>query len=219
MTDTTASSPLTEPPFELEDSRVLFARGVATGGLIVAAVRPDQLDGPTPCTDYDVRGLLQHTVMVLRRVAAIGRGEHPFSVIEEVDVTDDAWSQAWTDAAHQVQTAWTNDAALTRMVTLPWVEGTGGSVLLGYLNELTVHTWDLATATGQQPAWDHDVVRAAFAAIRETLPAEGRAERFGEVRDQMPDPTQWSDPFAPAVDVAANAPLIDQLVAWNGRRP
>ncbi|HTX29500.1 MAG TPA: maleylpyruvate isomerase N-terminal domain-containing protein [Streptosporangiaceae bacterium] len=42
---------------------------------IVAAVRPDQLGLPTPCSEYDVRALLSHTVGGLNRIA--GRLQPP----------------------------------------------------------------------------------------------------------------------------------------------
>nr|WP_231514501.1 hypothetical protein [Mycobacterium sp. URHB0044] len=55
-------------------------------------------------------------------------------------------------------------------MALPWIEGSGAEVLASYFSELTVHTWDLATATGQQPDWDDTVVAAAFDAARRILP-------------------------------------------------
>lgn len=39
------------------------------------------------------------------------------------------------------------------MMTLPWVTAPGAALLAMYTSELTVHTLDLAKATGQQPAW------------------------------------------------------------------
>src|SRR5437660_2505480 len=47
------------------DPRTVFAKAVAVGGDVVAAVRPEQLGDATPCPDYDVRALLGHLVTVL----------------------------------------------------------------------------------------------------------------------------------------------------------
>ena len=217
---TQAPAPL-QAPFGRDDPRALLAKAVALGGDVIAAVRPHQLHDPTPCEEYDVRQLLGHLVGVLRRVAAIGRGEDALGVPVELDGgADDGWPQAWSDAAHEVQAAWSDDATLQRPVRLPWAELPGGATLLMYTSEITVHTWDLATATGQQPAWDPQVVEAAFVAIRRGLPAEGRRARFAAIRQGMPpERGGFADPFGEVVDVPADAPLIERLVAWTGRRP
>lgn len=67
-----------------------------------------------------------------------------------------------------------------------------------------LHTWDLAKATGQSPAWDDDVLAAPLAAMQRAVPREPRG---GQV------------PFGPVVDVPEDAPAIDRLVGWYGRKP
>lgn len=219
-TDISETAAATNAPLDPDDPRALFARAVALGGTVIGAVRPDQLSAPTPCREYDVRQLLGHLVEVLRRVAAIGREEDPFSVSVVVDVPDDSWQQAWSDAAHEVQAAWSDDAVLSRIVRLPWSELPGGATLAGYTNEVTVHTWDLATATGQRPSWDDRVLDMAFDGIRRVLPAEGRAAAFEAARRAVGQGLgDFPAPFDEAVEVGADAALIDRLVAWNGRHP
>jgi uncharacterized protein (TIGR03086 family) len=211
----------TSPTLTGTDVRAVFAKAMATGGDVIANVRPDQLDGPTPCTEYDVRTLVGHLVGVLDRVALMGRGENPFQAPDKVtDVADDAWLAAWSDAAQRVQEAWADEASLTRIVHLPWAQESGALTLASYTNEIAVHTWDLATATGQRPAWDDEVLATAWESIRRGMPAEGRAEMFAAVKADMPEPYRSTpDPWAAAVPVADDAPLIDRLVAWNGRQP
>jgi len=149
----------TSPTLTASDVRTVFAKAMATGGDVIASVRPDQLDGPTPCTEYDVRTLVGHLVGVLDRVALMGRGENPFESPDTVTgVADDAWLAAWSDAAQRVEEAWADDASLERIVHLPWAQESGALTLASYTNEITVHTWDLATAIGRRPAWDHEVV-------------------------------------------------------------
>lgn len=222
MTTNSTTPPLaTDPaPFGADDPRARFGRAVALGSAVIAAVRPDQLDRPTPCGGMDVRLLLGHLVMVLQRVAAAGRGEDPDTWPAEVTgLPDDGWLPRWREAAHEVRAAWTDDGLLTREVRLPWDVDRGDRVLGIYTNEVVVHTWDLARATGQQPAWDDDVLEAAFAAMRRAMPAEGRAELYEELIATLPPEVGWEAPFAAAVEVPDDAPLIDRLVAWNGRTP
>ncbi|MDJ0770118.1 MAG: TIGR03086 family metal-binding protein [Ilumatobacter sp.] len=196
------------------DPRHILDRAIATGGSVIARVRPDQLAAPTPCSEMDVRTMLGHLVGVLDRIAALGRGEDPFTVIETL-VADDGWSDAWTTSASRAAEAWRDDDVLAQPMALPWIQGSGAEVLATYFSELTVHTWDLATATGQQPDWDDDVVTAALAA-RDILPAENRRALFEEISAAM-GLDEVAIPFAEAVQVPDDAPAIDRLVAWNGR--
>jgi len=197
------------------DPRIHFTAAVDLATSVVAGVRPHQLGDPTPCPEYDVRTLLGHMVTVLRRVEALGRADDPFGMPPFPTFADDAWLEAFADAACDVRAAWADDAVLERTMRLPWMEGPGAQVLTAYVNEVTVHTWDLATATGQLPAWDPSVLALAFDAVR-FLPPTGRSELFAPVRAALGAP---GDPFADAVPVPDDAPLVDRLVAWNGRRP
>lgn len=208
---TTDTSPTTGT-----DPRPILARAVATGGDVVAAVRPEQLTDPTPCTEMDVRTMLTHLVAVLERIAALGRGEDPFAVTE-THAPDNRWSEAWATSAQRAADAWSDDALLERPMALPWIQGSGAEVLASYLSELTVHTWDLATATGQKPDWDDTVITAALEA-RQILPAENRRALFEEISAAM-GLDEVAIPFAEAVPVADDAPAIDRLIAWNGRDP
>ncbi len=203
------------------DIRALFADAVATGATVIANIRPDQLDAPTPCPDFDVRQLTAHLVEVLHRVTRIGRGEDPFGRPPTPPLSDDGWLEAWTAAGDDVRTAWTDDATLTRSVVLPWSQQSGADTLATFASEVSVRTWDLATATGQRPQWNPAVLEAALAAITAVLPAAtGRLDSFEALRAQLPEQFRnATPPFADAVPVADDAALIDRLVAWNGRRP
>lgn len=204
MTSTTpTASPLT-PGLAADDPRLAFALAVATARAVIEGVRADQLDDPTPCDGYDVRQMAGHLVSVLRRVAAVGRGESPFSVAQVAeDVADDGYGAAALAAAHEIQAAYT-DAILDTPLVLPFATLPGGVALRIYTGEVSAHTWDLAVATGQSPAWSDEALTVALAATQVGLPAEPRG---GEV------------PFGPVVAVDEEAPLIDRLVGWQGRDP
>jgi uncharacterized protein (TIGR03086 family) len=198
------------------DPRPILHRAIATGGAVIAGVGPDQFTAPTPCPEMDVRAMISHLVGVLDRIAALGNGEDPFSVIETHAPHDD-WSEAWAKSSTNAADAWRDDATLERPIALPWIQGNGAEVLTSYFSELTVHTWDLATATGQQAHWDDAVVTAALEA-RQILPAENRRAMFEEISAAM-GLDEVAVPFAEAVPVHSDAPAIDRLVAWNGRDP
>jgi len=209
-------TPISSATDHLKDPQAILDRAIATGGVVVAGVRPEQLADSTPCTDMNVQALLAHLIGVLDRVAALGKGEDLFAVTETA-VPDDRWPDAWRESARRAADAWSDDAVLERPMALPWIEGSGADVLASYFSELTVHTWDLATATGQQPDWDDAVVDAALEA-RHFLPAENRRTLFEEISAAM-GLDEVRVPFAEAVRIPDDAPAIDRLVAWNGRDP
>jgi uncharacterized protein (TIGR03086 family) len=203
------------------DPRPLFATAVQIAAPVIAGVQPDQLDLRTPCVDFDVKGLLNHLVYVLHRVAKLGRGEEAFApgsladgVVEHTD-----WAADWRAAAADVDAATADDALLARTVVLPWAAMTGAEMLATYVSEITTHTWDLATATGQQAAWDNDVCRLSLDTMQRELPMVDRTPVWEAFRANAPANMQFDAPFANAVAVSTDAPLIDQLVGWTGRQP
>jgi uncharacterized protein (TIGR03086 family) len=73
------------------------------------------------------------------------------------------------------------------------------------LNELVIHGWDVARATGQP----FDCGTKALEACWELLAERATADQ--EAGDD--------DPFGPVVDVPADAPLLDRLIGLSGRKP
>ncbi|MFI6001552.1 TIGR03086 family metal-binding protein [Streptomyces sp. NPDC051366] len=199
LTETPSASTITFDP------RLDLAAAVELAGRTLAAVRPDQYDTPTPCDEFDVRRLSSHLVAVVRRISVIGRGEDPFSVPSFADeLADGAWAAAWEPGAREVAEVWADPAVLGRQLRLPMGVMPGAAAAAVYTHELTVHTWDLARATGQHPEWDAALIERVIAVVRRALPAETRGGRI---------------PFAEVVAVDPGAPSIDRLVAWAGRRP
>ena len=92
------TSPSSSTTHDRIDPRPIVDRAIATGGSVIASVRPDQLTAPTPCSEMDVRAMLGHLVGVLDRVAALGRGQDPFAVTETA-AADDDWSAVWATSA------------------------------------------------------------------------------------------------------------------------
>ena len=79
----------------------------------------------------------------------------------------------------------------------------GAAVLGMTLMEYVTHGWDLATATGQPVPFTDDELGTTLERAKANLPDQYRGEGM---------------PFAAAVDVPADAPVLDRLVAFMGRR-
>lgn len=210
---TTATTP------DTTDARPIFAEALRTATGVISKVTPDQLGAPTPCSEFAVRDLLEHLVGLVDRVAGIGRKEDPFGVAPRV-VTEDAWLAAWNDAVTDYESVWSDDAVLDVPSPLPWAPGDGRAVIAMFVGELTIHTWDLGTALGFEPAWSEAALQLAASGVGQGMPATNRHEIFGPIKAQLPAHiAALPDPFADAVPVPDDAPLIDRIVAWSGRQP
>ena len=187
------------------DPRPLHRRAIAQTEAVVAAVSPAQFDLSTPCSEYDVRALLSHIVGGLNRVAIVGEGGDALARPARADgVPDDGWLAAYRAAADRAVAAWADDAGLDALVEVPWGKIPGRFALVGYVQEVLTHGWDLAKATAQPTEGDPELARWALAGARRILPPENRG---GDI------------PFGPVVEVPADAGPYAQLAAWLGRHP
>ncbi len=189
-----------EPQISKDDPRYGYA--VVTSALHpLIAEASNHLDRPTPCSEFNVRDLLNHVVMVQQRGAAIGEGRH-WSEAQDPGLAS-GWSEAFQAASHDVQKAWTDDSRLSAMVEVPWGELPGAGLLATYTAELAVHGWDLATATDQPFVIDDEHLVGALQAAK-FIPAEGR---------ETPEM-----PFDPVVDPGEDAPTLLKIAGWLGRK-
>ena len=186
----TTSAPLDLAPSVAELSRVL------------AAVRDDQLAGPTPCAGTSVAAMLDHVhgLAVGLRLAALKRPTGAPSASAAALPAD--WRTRVPRELDELAVAWADPAA--------W-EGTSepGGVSLPAawagrvaLNEVVVHGWDLAAATGRPYAPDPVAVQACIDYAHEFAAAMPEAEIYG-----------------PEVPVAADAPAMHRLLGLTGRDP
>jgi uncharacterized protein (TIGR03086 family) len=190
------------------DPRPLLTRALDQVGDLVAGTAPDALDRPTPCDDWDVRTLLDHLVGVHRRIAHVGAGGLFSEVDSMPEVAAGRHLAELTSARADLDASWglggSDAAVLDRVLTVPWGTMPGRFVGFGYVQELTVHAWDLAAATGRTGGLDDGLAAAIEDTARRVLPAEPRG---GPI------------PFGPPVAVADGAAPTVRLIAWLGRDP
>ncbi|MEU5534211.1 TIGR03086 family metal-binding protein [Streptomyces sp. NPDC020362] len=188
------------------DPRPVYTRATEQAAALIKEVRPEQLDGPTPCTEFDVRTLLSHIVGGTRRIAVVGEGGdglavHPFTE----GVEDDGWAAAYEEVRVRVLKAWESDERMTSPVRVPWGEVPGHAALSGYVMELVTHTWDLAEALGHPRELDPEPAEFALATARRVLP------------DSRPRDAET--PFDTRREASEGAGVYAQLAAWTGRVP
>lgn len=165
---------------------------------ILAGVRPDQLDLPTPCTEWDVRQLENHMVGWSRHFAARESGAAPEGDPSAYQVSGDA-AREFDSAVQPLVTA------LDRKISAPADPEAGGfpptALATMLTGEYVIHGWDLATATGQPVPYTDAEAEAALA-MKSLLTPENRGQMFG-----------------PEVPVPPGATPLQQLIAYSGRRP
>jgi uncharacterized protein (TIGR03086 family) len=181
------------------DALALLVRALEQTGAIISRIRSDQASQPTPCTDWDVRALANHTVYDLQMfTASVSGGERPSL---DADLIGTSWTNAYSAAADSLLATWrrrgTGGTLQLRMGEFPatWAAGM-------HLAGQAVHGWDLARATGQSTDLDPEVGLAALDWARENLTPQFRGQAFG-----------------PEVPVPEYAPLYDRLAGFFGRHP
>jgi uncharacterized protein (TIGR03086 family) len=187
------------------DPRPLFLRAADQAVRLISLIDPAELDGPTPCPEYDTRTLIGHVLTVFRRITTVAQGGEALSVPSvTTGVPDAALAATATDDARRLAEVWSQDAVLERMLSLPFGTLPGAAAAVAYTQELTVHAWDLATATGRTELLDDSLAEAVLGPARQFVPAQTRG---GPV------------PFGPVVDVPDDAPPYARLAGWLGRDP
>ncbi|MFE0462008.1 TIGR03086 family metal-binding protein [Kitasatospora sp. NPDC058965] len=200
MTGPTATAPPQPTP---ADVLSLHAEAVASFGRRVAGVAANQWSAPTPCTAWSVRDLVNHLTTEQLWVPELLLGATVAEVGDRFDgdrLGDDPVA-SWTAAAAAARAALELPDALELVVHLSYGDRSAQEYCAELTVDLTVHTWDLARATGQDARLAPELV--AFA-LHEVTP----------YADQLSD-TGYFDPPVPA---AADADPQTRLLALLGRR-
>jgi uncharacterized protein (TIGR03086 family) len=182
-----------------------FAPQTAEVARIVAAVRDDQLGRPTPCPDMDVAALLDHLVgLTYAFRAAADKTEGTGGAEADAAHLAADWRTRLPAQLEALAAGWSEPAAWEGMTTIAGMSMPAADVGLVGLNEVLVHGWDLAVATGQQ-------YRADPASAQACLDYNiGFASSAPEMRDQI---------YGPVVPVPDAAPLFDRVLGQTGRDP
>lgn len=166
---------------------------------LAVGVRDDQLDHPTPCPDWTVADLLAHVhqfATLFTHNARKKQGPIPAGLVS-------AWRAAIPGQLDELAHAWREESAWHGRVSAGGVEMNAPDNAVVGIEELTVHAWDLARATGQ----DLHVDDARLDGV----------DRFFELfADQI---ATGKGPFGPPVGAPEDATRLDRTVARAGRDP
>lgn len=169
---------------------------------LVAAVPEDALDDPTPCAKYTVGDLVEHIggLAVRFTAAAVKRplGSAPSGDARRLPAD---WRTRIPADLRAMAAAWADPEAWTGMTGAGGVDLPGEVAGVVALDELVIHGWDLARATGQPSGYDGPGLEAVHGIVTQFQGIDGV--------------------FGPPVDVAPadDEPELHRILALAGRDP
>ncbi|MEV6323255.1 TIGR03086 family metal-binding protein [Nocardia sp. NPDC051787] len=172
---------------------------------VVVGITEDQLTLPTPCAGTMVRDLLTHVVDLteaFRQAAtkeAVGSSVAPDTRPDRPLVSD--WRSRIPTRLKALVSAWREPAAWDGVTEAGGVTLPAPVMAMVALDELVIHCWDLAKATGQEPRYDPADL-AVLAEFLADTPPEGTPGLFG-----------------PVVPIPAEAPVLQRVLGLTGRDP
>lgn len=196
---------------KMSDDAARFERAAAGFSGRIASVRPDQWQAQSPCPKWSARDVTVHVINETRRMlstvqrtepqAIHGVGVAGMGALPDTDI--DADLQAAFDQVAEGLTTAIDDPAC-RGVELPTFAGPQPfSDIVGTLPEdVLIHTWDLARATGGDERLDPELVEYVF-------------ERFKPLDEMLRQP--WA--FGPKAQAPPNADQQTEFLCFVGRTP
>jgi uncharacterized protein (TIGR03086 family) len=178
---------------------------------LLAGVRDAQLGDPTPCDGYPVAALLDHIAGLslaftwgARKSAPppTGPAGAPRASAENLDP---GWRTLIPQRLAGLSAAWREPSAWEGMTQVAGVSMPGGQMGAVALDEVVLHGWDLARATGQEFRCDPASAQAVLAFTEAAARPEAAA-----IRENL---------FGPVVAVPADAPVLDRALGLAGRQP
>jgi len=187
------------------DEAATMSRVIELTGQVVDRIEPDQLDNPSPCTEWTVRDVLNHITGGAEMFALCVRdGSVPDEKLGELMAGDnlgDDYKGAFNAAADQAMAAFSQPGVLEKIVKLPFGEVPAAVALNIAIFDVSTHNCDIAQAIGQ-PIQDTGVLDAALEVGHQTVQPEMRTPGF-------------FDPERPCSD---SAPADQRLLAFAGRK-
>jgi uncharacterized protein (TIGR03086 family) len=193
---------------ETANGPALMAAAAAEAARVVAgaakAANTKTLKQTTPCTDWDLRTLLNHTILWTSYSAE--RRAYGESVAEELmskDFTaEPGYAQDYQAQIAKAVDAWSKPEAWAGDRNVMGSATPAADIAAMLIAEMVLHGWDIAKATGQ----DYHCEDAVAQAVLETVQAQG--ELFRQYQG-----------FAAIVPVPDDATAFDRALALSGRDP
>ncbi|MCU1690798.1 MAG: hypothetical protein JWN61_2030 [Pseudonocardiales bacterium] len=145
---------------------------------VIAQVRPEDLDKPTPCAGWNLGRLLTHM---------IGQNHGFAEAIENGDAPASAYSYQWT-AEHDLHSAWAQsverlakavdahelDERITLVEINPKATYPLGAVIGFHTLDTAIHAWDVSTSRNVLYRPNEDLIDEVYARARQVPAGKNR---------------------------------------------
>ena len=190
---------------EAKNGPALMAAAAAeTARAVTGAAKTAPLDTKTPCPDWDLRTLLNHTILWTAYSAERrARGESVAEDLMSKDFTaEPGYAEAYQAQIAKAVHAWSDPEAWAgdRIVMGGAMPAADIAAIL--IMEMVLHGWDVAKAAGQ----DYHCSGELAQAVLQTVQAQG-------------DMFRRYQGFAAIVPVPDDAPAFDRALGLAGRNP
>ncbi len=186
-----------------EDPSAHYLLALAGNQRRVEDIAEDRWTGPTPCTEWSVRDLVNHLASEHHWVQELLAGR----TIEDVgdrfdgDLLGDDPVRGFEESVRVARAAVQAPRAMEVTCHLSFGDTAAPEYLGQLLVDEVVHGWDLAVATGQDTTLDPTLVAVCWEALEPAREMIRASSSFGD-----------------EVEVRAGAPLQSRLLGLLGRR-
>ena len=175
---------------------------------LLSALPDDAMDAPTPCPDLPVGALIDHVGGFAKVFTASARKEIGDLTAQPPDPRAGNLEPGWRDRVAAdlaaLADAWDAPEAWDGMTQAGGQDLPAAMAGRIALDELVIHSWDIAQATGQP----FDCDAAALTEVESTV-QQVRGGNDGELPGL----------FGPVVPISGDAPNLDRALSLTGRDP
>jgi uncharacterized protein (TIGR03086 family) len=167
----------------------LYIKAMTVSSRVLDAVRPEQWQSPTPCTEWSVRDVANHIIGENLWAAELLKGRTIAEVGNRLDgdLAGEDPAAAYRASVRAATSACAAPGAMNATCHLSFGDYSGSDYAGQLLLDTVVHGWDVAKATGQATSLDPELVDACLPIAQQLTNQFRSAGVFGEDLPVSPD--------------------------------
>lgn len=170
---------------------------------LIGSLQPADLARSTPCSEWDVRGLVGHMIGVCQNFGSAADGAGPPADAPPSDASASELAASYRTASARAMNAWHAPGVLDRTLQLRFGEVPGAMAVGVFFVDQILHVWDLAKAVDRPYPLSEEMAATAMEMSRPRM---------------TPDRRGPGKPFGEEQPCAADAPMQDRFAAFTGRK-